>query len=368
MRVDARRLPIITALFLLLLIPLPASAKENWTRVQSKNFVVVGNGSASDLRKVAMRLEEFREAIALLLPKARLNTSVPTTVVVFKTHDSFDPFKPRYKGRTKEKIGGYFLRGADGNYIAMTTETGSIVSPYHVIFHEFVHFLVGNSLIDAPLWLNEGLAEFYSTFETSNDDQKVAIGKPIVWHLAALGQGKMLPLRTLLAVDHKSPHYNESSKAGVFYAQSWALTHYLMLGNGGKRQAQLGRFIAQLGSMSTEENFRTSFGVGYSEMEKELNNYTYRISYPFMEYTLKRQLDFDKAIESAPLSEAEMKYYQGDLLARLRQPDEAETYLQKAIELDSKLAAPRVSLGIMRLQQGRRAEAAIWRTLTMLWS
>lgn len=360
MRINGGRLPIIYSLFLLLLLSASASAKETWTRVETKNFVLVGNGSDRDLRKVAMRLEEFRKAITLLLPRASVNAAVPTTVVVFKSDSSFDPFKPRYKGKAKDNIAGYFLRGPESNYIALTTETGGTVSPYHVIFHEFVHFLIGNNLAHAPVWLNEGLAEFYSTFETADDDQKVIIGRPIVWHLAALQQMRPLPLKTFLAVDRKSPHYNESSKAGVFYAQSWALTHYLMLGNGGKRQEQLARFIDRLRFMSPEENFKASFGVTYDQMETELYNYLRKTSYPMIEFKLREQLDFDKEAQSATLSEAEVKYYQGELYTRLRQFDQAESYLQKAIELDGKLAAPKVSLGILRYYQARRAEAKVF--------
>lgn len=357
MKVNAGRLRIVAALVLLLLVSASASAKETWTRVQSKNFIVVGNGSERDLRKVALRLEQFREAITLLLPKARTTAFVPTTVVVFKNDSAFDPFKPRYKGKARDNIGGYFIRGTDGNYIAMTTETGRLVSPYHVIFHEFVHFMLENTLDDVPLWLNEGLAELYSTFETAADDQKVIIGRPLVWHLNTLVERKPLPLKTLFAVDHKSPHYNESSKAGVFYAESWALVHYLMLGNGGKRQAQLARFIDQLRSVPLEENFRASFGVTYDQMERELDSYLQKTSYPMVEFTLRKQLDFDKEAQSAGISEAEAKYYEGELLARLRQFDEAESYFQKALELDPKLAAPQVALGMVRYQQGRRADA-----------
>jgi tetratricopeptide (TPR) repeat protein len=37
----------------------------------------------------------------------------------------------------------------------------------------------------------------------------------------------MIPLQTLLLVDHSSPYYHEEQKGSVFYAESWALTHYL---------------------------------------------------------------------------------------------------------------------------------------------
>ena len=42
-----------------------------------------------------------------------------------------------------------------------------------------------------------------------------------------LRQQRLLPLTTLLKVDHNSPYYHEDNKGSVFYAESWALVHYL---------------------------------------------------------------------------------------------------------------------------------------------
>ena len=63
-----------------------------------------------------------------------------------------------------------------------------------------------------PLWLNEGLAELYSTFES--EDGKVAIGKPIERHVYWLRDQPLIPLRELFAVDVDSPTYNEGRRQG----------------------------------------------------------------------------------------------------------------------------------------------------------
>ena len=38
----------------------------------------------------------------------------------------------------------------------------------------------------------------------------------------------MIPLPELLAVNQSSPLYNEGDRRSIFYAESWALTHYLL--------------------------------------------------------------------------------------------------------------------------------------------
>src|SRR5438270_5515257 len=149
------RLSLTAILFLLAIAPLfPASAKETWTSVRSKNFYLVGNASDSDIRKVATRLEQFRDVFLRLFNQVKLNSTTPTTVIVFKSDDSFRPFKPG------PNIAGYFQPGPDVNYIALTTEQAGANDPFSVIFHEYVHLLVNDSIGSVPLWFNEGLAEY----------------------------------------------------------------------------------------------------------------------------------------------------------------------------------------------------------------
>src|SRR4030095_9328321 len=105
----------------------------------------------SEMRKVATKLEQFRQMLALMFPRLKIETPIPTTVVIFKNHDSFRPFKPLYKGKTQENVGGYFVSRQDINYIALTAEMRGL-SPYEVIFHEYEHFITRNNLRRAPPW------------------------------------------------------------------------------------------------------------------------------------------------------------------------------------------------------------------------
>ncbi len=80
----------------------------------------------------------------------------------------------------------------------------------------------------------------------------------------------MLPLKTLFEVDHKSPHYNESKKKGIFYAQSWALMHYLLIGKTG-RVEPLTKFLQlQNENVPIDQAFQQAFGMPFETMEKDL--------------------------------------------------------------------------------------------------
>jgi tetratricopeptide (TPR) repeat protein len=324
-------------------------AKDSWIGVRTKNFYLIGNAGEKDIRKVGLKLEQFREVFTRLFTNMRFNTPVPTTVVVFKSDDSYAPFKPN------ANTAGYFQAGQDVNYITLTTEVRGQQDPFSVIFHEYTHLLVENTFADVPLWFNEGLAEYYSTF-TITDDQKVRLGTPIGSHVFLLRESKMLPLRTLFEVDHKSPHYNEAKKQGIFYAQSWALMHYLIIGKAGKVE-QLGKFMELLTAKTPlEQAFQQAFGTPMEVMEKELRDYVKKDRYNVLDGHFENKLELDTTNQAAPLTEAEAQAYLGDLLAHSRRKD-AYTYLEKALKLDPNLGMAHASLGMLYFYEGKVKEA-----------
>lgn len=336
-------------ILLLTLLIVPVAAKDSWVSVHSKNFFLIGNASEKEVKQVAVRLEQFREVFTHLFPAINFNSPVPTTVIVFKNDSSYRPFKPR------PNLAGYFQPGPDVNYITLTTEVRGEQDPFTVIFHEYTHLLVDNTLGNAPVWFNEGLAEYYSTFSVT-DDQKVALGKPISGHVFLLRDNKMLPLRTLFQVDYKSPYYNERNKQSIFYAESWALMHYLIIGKEG-RQAQLGKFLDLINSnVPMEQAFKEAFQMTFEAMEKELRDYVRQDRYKIVEGHFQRKLETDTSLQSSAVSEAEAQAYLGDLLLHNNRKD-CVTYLQKALELDPNLALAHAALGVARLREGKPDEA-----------
>lgn len=345
-------------LFLLASAPPRGFAKTDWISVRSKNFTLIGDAGEKDLRRVGVQLEQFRESIKLLFPRTNLDKPIPTTVYVFSSHSAFRPFKPRRNGQIVDGVAGFFVEGRENVLIALSEEQRSL-NPYEVIFHEYQHYVLDNNFDDPPLWLNEGLAEFYSQFKVEEQKQKISIGAPIGRHVYTLREKSLIPLRTLFSVNHRSKEYNETGKIGIFYAQSWALVHYLMLGNEAKRAPQFVNFLANLNSgLPIEENFVKSFGVGFEEMENELRHYVSKFRFPVAVYTLTAgQLDFEKEMQSRPMTEAETEFELGKLLFHLREFEEAEKRLTKSIALDAKFAPARAWLGLILTLRGNLSDA-----------
>lgn len=330
-----------------------AQAKDNWISVRSQNFQLVGNAGEKDIRLVANRLEQFRTVFALLFPALKLNSPAPTTVIVFKSDSSYKPFK------INPNVTGYFQPGEDVNYITLTSEKSSEDQPFRTIFHEYVHLLVENTMgATVPLWFNEGLAEYYSTFDITDENRKIILGDLVRNHVSYLREQKLLPLRTLFAVDYKSPYYNEGNKMNIFYAESWMLMHYLLQGESQKRRPQLARFVDLARSKVTiDEAFQQAFQISLDAFEKDFKSYVQGAKYMATAVTFEKKLDFDSEMQSAPVTEGEAQAYLGDLLLHTRRYNDAESHLQQALSLSPGLPMAEASFGMLRVRQGRLADA-----------
>jgi Tfp pilus assembly protein PilF len=347
--------------FVLLLIafcfvPHLVSAKDEWLKVRSKNFTLIGNASEKDIRKVATKLEQFRETFRQIFNLSDLNSAAPTNVVVFKNSAAYKPFKPkRADGKIDTNIAGYFQPGEDVNYITISTE-GDDADTYGTIFHEYVHFIIDTNFgkSDVPPWFNEGLAEYYQTFAIE-EDQKAKLGLAQGNHLLLLQQTKLIPLDTLFKISNYALHQNGNHSRSIFYAQSWALIHYLI--QSGKTDA-LGKFLLlSIKDIPSEKAFQEAFQMTYAQMEKELKKYVEQNSYKYTMVTFKNKLVFDAEMKTTPLSEAESNAYLGDLLYHTHQPDDAESFLQKAVALDPASSLANTSLGMVKIRQRKFDEA-----------
>lgn len=352
-----RRSLFLAALALGLLLAGHTSAldkNEAWTKVQSKNFLLVGNASERDMREVAARLEQFRETFLRLLPVEQFDSSTPVTVMIFRDDDSYRPFEPLYQGQPA-RVAGFFQSNQDADYITLSVDRRHVRDPFALAFHEYVHLLVRNNFHNAPLWFNEGLAEYYSTFEISGGRRRVTLGKPIGNRTQALVKAELIPLEKLLRIDGESEFYFEPDKRDIFYAESWALVHYLLSGS---RRAELSNYLDLIAKgASLEEAFRQAFQTSFDEMESELREYIRFNKYAEQSITFDKGLEFDTQIQSTVLTEAEAQFYLGDLLLHTNRLEEAENYLQKSVELDPRLATAHASLAVLRMRENRFDEA-----------
>jgi hypothetical protein len=341
---------------LALLASMAASASPcaaEWRRIDSPNFVIVGDVSARTLRDVAVKFEGFRETLTRVLTERATATPVPTVVIVFPSDRAFTPFKPLYQGKPVGGVAGLFVGRQDANYVAVVAERRD--DGFRIVFHEYAHLVVANVNRNVPAWLNEGLAEYYSTFEVSDGGREAILGRPLVYHLQHLNENPLLKLDDLLKVDRKSPLYNERERRSVFYAQSWALTHRILMGEP-KRTAQLMSYLQRSAEgVPAAQAWQQAFGA--ANMERELQEYVRRQAFQATKYTFPEKLaKFDAPV--TPLPPADAEAILAHLLLQQGRYDEAAARLTTAAKLDPENARAGTVTALLELARAEHASAS----------
>ena len=340
------------------LVAQPAHAQvkplKGWQQMRSANFYLIGDVGEGELRKVAGRLEQFRAAVGVILPKASMTTATPTTVLVFRSHRNFQPFKPIHNGKVSEHIAGYFLSGQATNYITLTTETrgqGGEDERFGIIYHELVHLMVNNTVRGVPVWFNEGLAEYYRTLQVNSTGQQVLVGRIHSPHVLLLRE-QFIPVEQLVAVDHRSPLYNEGSKASIFYAESWALVHYLLLGEKQKYAAKAGLLLDALANGTPfPEACQKTLGISAAQLQKELRSYVARESFSIFQLTFAERLAAVERLSATPLADADAHATAGALLLGMGRTADATEQLEFALKLSPDSVQANTTLGMLHAQQ-----------------
>jgi len=333
--------------------PLPALPHESeiWIRADTAHFTLFSNVSRTHTEAIGHQLELFRRVLAGLNPDLEINSPLPAYVFVFRNAQSFEPYKVRF-GAGSTGLDAYFQADRDANYIALNATPED--DWYAPVYHEFVHYFLNNNFTDVPLWFNEGLAEYYSTFRL-NTEGKAEIGLPVKSAAAWLRGHGVMPLSRLFAITVQSPDYNEEDRQGGYYSQCWALVHYLLWGKPGWR-TDLSFRVARLDAGETLISVVPT--RNYGDLENDFARYVEQARY---RSTLVDPGDAGvaPAARITPIDRAELLYRLGDLLARIDsgKEKEAEAHFREAIRIDPSHAASYAGLGLLRDDDGRHQEA-----------
>jgi len=160
----------------------------------------------------------------------------------------------------------------------------------------------------------------------------------------------------LLSVSAQSELYDEGERRSVFYAEAWALTHYLMT-EMPEGPAAIARYIAEpAADRSADERFRDAFGMTPIDLEPRLKAYVENSTFRSRIYTLPGRLDAE-AGPARTLTHGEAAAWLGDLQRRIGRPADAAIRIGDAITSDPKSAAIQLALGRLQLDQGQTADA-----------
>jgi hypothetical protein len=331
---------------------IPAGANQKpWIEVRSPHFRVLTNGSQHDGRQVAKEFEQMRYVFADRHPDFRLEGGAPLLVFAAldePTAKSLEPSMWKAKGA---KPAGIFHHGWEKEYALIRLDAGE--GAKQVVYHEYTHSILHLNLHWLPVWLDEGMANFYGY--TRFQEHKIYVGAPPATYRSMPG-GSLIPVETLIGVDYSSPYYHNEDKVYQFYAESWALVHLLMFGPGmdhGKRLNQFSSLLQQ--GMEQKKAFQQVFG-DFKAMDRALDLYLSKFTFQTGVLPDPPQID-EKIFDTRTMSLAETEAELGGFHLWTHDLTNARPLVEAALKDDPKLGLAHEEMGFLNFSEGKDAEA-----------
>ena len=331
---------------------------SGWLEVRSPHFTVITDAGAGRGQHVAGQFERLRWVFQSTLPHADLDPANPIVVIAVKDRKDMEALEPEaYLAKGQVSLGGLFSRSTDRNYILVRLDVEG-EHPWSFVYHEYTHMVEGNVAEWMPLWLNEGLAQFFENTEVQ--DKQVLLGQPSVNSLRLLQQNRLIPLPVLFKVDASSPYYHEEEKGDLFYAESWAMTHYLEVADARDHTNRIGRYLT-LVSQGTDA--ATAAGQAFGDLKQlqgALDDYARAGRYTYFQKSTANLPLNEASFTVTPLSVADADAIRADFLAYMSRPDDARALADAALKADPNGAKAHEAMGRIEYAAGHHEEAKKW--------
>ena len=333
------------------------ASPDRWVEARSTHFIVMTNASERSARHLASQFERMHAVFHALLPTEGDDADPPIVVLALKDRKDMQALEPEsYLGKSQIDLSGFFLRGPEKNYILVRLDAQQ-EHAFANVYHEYTHYMLRKADGWLPLWLNEGLAQFY---ENTDIDEKYAwLGQANAEALHCLRVNELLPIATLLAIDSKSPYYHDEQKGSIFYAESWALTHYLIVidrTTGSHHVHDYAQALAQGEDAVTAAQH--AFG-DLDKLQEALSMYVQRRN--FLYFMMPAELSVKDAafdVQAVPTPGADA--VRADVLLYTGRTIEAKMLLDEVLRDDPKSALAHEGMGLLRYRGGDIAGAKQW--------
>ncbi|RZJ28765.1 MAG: DUF1570 domain-containing protein [Brevundimonas sp.] len=250
-------------------------AHAEWRKAETEHFILYGDVSERTLRTYATKIERFDALLRTYYP-IQSDVQIPK-LEIYLADGARDMRHILPDG--SQGIAGFYSADAGRIYTVTNIANPEALS---TLFHEYAHhFMFQMSAAAYPSWFVEGFAEYYSTVVM--EPEKIEVGRE--------DRGRMM-LFTRLPSNEWAPmadvlswRVSRSGRArvGDYYAQSWALTHFLM--STPERRQMLNRYLTDVirGADPTMA-MQTATGRSSVELQEDMRRYFLgRITY----YTLQ---------------------------------------------------------------------------------
>jgi tetratricopeptide (TPR) repeat protein len=346
-----RQLVVLVIVFLLLSAADAFAGEKPWLEVDSPHFRVLTNGNVSDARHVAHEFEQLRYVFATEFPNFRLESGAPLLVFAARDEATAKSLEPQpWKLKNAAKPAGVFHHGWEKQYVMVRLDTwGS--GAREVVYHEYAHSILHLNSRWLPMWLDEGMAEYFAY--TRFQEHEIFIGAPSEL-FPILRVKPLFPVEDLIGnLGHEQ---SDPYEAQMFYAESWALVHFLTFGPSMENGKRLNQFFHAL-QQGTEQKkaFQDTFG-DFKLIDKELGDYTRRYNFAAARLPNPPKIE-EKEFTIRNLSVAETDAQLAGYHLWTHDLNDARPLVEQALKRDPKLGLAHEEMGFLDFANGNDSAA-----------
>ncbi len=169
-----------------------------WTEVRTPHFVVASNAGEEAARGVARDFEQIRALFHATFPELRVDAVQPIRIIVARDEATMRMITPdEWGGPEHVRPSGVFHSDGEKDYIVLRLDAEGTTA-FHTSYHEYTHSLMYLNFPRLPLWVREGVAEFFGNSLLS--EARATTGTIDRGHLFALSKNEWLPMETMFQV------------------------------------------------------------------------------------------------------------------------------------------------------------------------
>ncbi len=323
------------------------ASPSGWVLARSAHFEVYSQAGQSSARTALARFEELRSFFnrtRVVQGEAGPDKNRLLRIIEFGSKKQYDAV------RIRANADAFYTSTADREYVVLPT---SRTNDFGLAAHEYAHFVLHSGGLKLPSWLNEGLAELFSTVRITN--RECELGGELPARVATLRRHGWLPSSVLLTADAESMLRKGRDEGAIFYAESWALTD--LLTSSPEYAPRFAGLVGVLnsGGASSQQAFASIYGKSPDAILTDLHDWiTHGGS---SRRTLSGVAQEAFRVEVSPVSAFQGRAMIADLLFAEGEWDRVEQ-IDKELLKESP-ADPEIlgSLGTVALQKGDRSNA-----------
>lgn len=336
-----------------------SASTDQWVQVSSSHFTVITDDGERQGRHILDQFERMRWVFHTMFPSMNTDPSNPLFVIAAKNRKIFETFEPAaYLAKGQIKLAGLFLPTEDKNYVLLRLDAEQEQHPFATVYHEYTHLQLAGAAEWLPLWLNEGLAQFFQN--TDIRDKDAHLGEPDDGNLYLLRQNRLIPLPVLFKIDASSPYYHEEEKGNIFYAESWALTHMLEITDQQNKTQHLHDYAMLLANHEDPLIAAQKAFGDLRKLQSALDSYIGAGSYrEFILNSAAASID-EKSYTSKVLAPADSDAVRADVLAGVNRTQDARTLIDSILKADPNNVAARETMGRIAFREHDVPQALKW--------